>query len=283
MSAAVAADDAGWGIAPAGDMLRLPCAACCRHTHLDPGGSCRSSCTAGRVTAAGEAERRAAPPLDRLPDAAAGEAPPAPLPAGTSCGCGCGCQVGVYGGGEEGGWKAGVGDAAAAAPGGRSGERLGDDGLCRVTLAISASRASAGEEAAAGLDRPKEACCQLLPPAAAAGVLNDAARSAARRQRLLGAACSLGALLEPRLLAAAASEPAAMGPTGRPAGASPVAVRRRAVIAALPGVAAGCFSICSSCPSSCKASVWGAGGGLVTRGMHDECLHRSAGLGGPRR
>lgn len=129
--------------------------------------------------------------------------------------------------------------------------RVGEGGLCRVTLAISTSKSSAGEEAAGGLlNRAKEAWPQPLPvplgpKAAAAGDLKDAARSAARRQRLLGAACSLGALPKPRLRGAAASDAA------RPAGASPVAVRRSAVMAVRPGIAAGCFSICSSWPSSC--------------------------------
>lgn len=145
------------------------------------------------------------------------------------------------------------------------GEAAGDAAGLSCLL-ISASRASAGDgmRAAAANDTWRRGA--PAEPALPAGVLKDAARSAARRQRLVGADCSVGmAAGEPPprgaavgvvLLLRPAPKPAASpaprsGSVAAGATASAVWLRRRALMATRPGVAAGCCSRSSSEATSC--------------------------------
>ena len=153
-----------------------------------------------------------------------------------------------------------VGLAGAAADPAAAGEAVG-----LTTRAISASRSAAGD---GGIDLSAAGgACQELPlagpkPAAALGGLNecgdlkDAARSAARRQRLVGAAAS-GAptlLLLPDAVDGSASSEAA-------AAASAAWLWRSADRATRPGVAAGCSSMRSSDATSCRQGCRGGRGG----------------------
>lgn len=128
-----------------------------------------------------------------------------------------------------------------------------------MALAISASRSSVGVGCLVAAARQLAPLPPPLPALGAVGLLKEAARSAARRQRLVGAASvgvAAGEAAAVAQLEHSSRPPLKLGaaPSSGVAAAAPSSVvwlRRSAEMATRPGVAAGCCSRRSSDATSC--------------------------------